>query len=255
MFETSVVRAQTQTARGRVSVLTASVMAHSVVILGAMGMSIASVDFPKDAPAEYALFMRAAVPTIPPPLGNPNGGAKPKPQIAAAPKQQPAPTQQTAPAAIPDTISDVPAASNAADSTTPGTGAGTEAGPLGVPWGQKDSIGDLDAPPVPLDVPAAQPEERIYQAYEVKAPVLITRVDPRYPQALIRTGMPATVVVHCVIDRNGSVRDPEVVSATMPPFAAEVLRVMPQWRYKAATYNGRVVDSYLNLTVTFGVRR
>ncbi|HUR81545.1 MAG TPA: TonB family protein [Thermoanaerobaculia bacterium] len=253
MFETSVVQAQVQT-RGRFNTLSVSIFAHSAVIIGALALSIASVDFPKNSPKEYALAPIPVVLRIPPPLGTPNGGVKKTP-VATPVKPAAPPTQPTAPAAVPETITNAePAQSTiASDSTTPGTG--TDNGPLGVPWGTKDSIGDLDAPPAPLDVPVAQPEEKIYQSYEVKAPVLVSRIDPRYPPALVRTAMAATVVVHCIIDKNGNVRDPQVINATMPPFEAEVLRVIPQWKYKPATYGGKAVDSYLNLTVTFQVRR
>lgn len=257
MFETSVIQAQVQTARSRFSVLTASVLAHSAVVIGVVGMSIASTDFPVQSPHEYSRAPVFTPVTVPPPLGNPNGGAQPKAQTAPV-KPAPLPAEPTAPAIIPESVTEVPVSGTSestAVATAAGSGTGTEPGPVGVPWGVKDSLGDLDAPPVPLDVPVAQPEQKIYEAHEVKAPVLISRVDPRYPQALVRVGMPATVVVRCVIDRNGNVRDPEVVMATAPPFQAEVLRVITQWKYKPATYGTRPVDSYLNLTVTFQVRR
>lgn len=253
MFETSVIRAQAQ-ARSRFSLLTASVAVHSAVILGALAMSIASVDFPKQSPEEYSRYEMAPTPRIPPPLGNPNGGAKPKAPDTPV-KPPPLPTQPVAPSTIPETVTPV-ASSGTSESTaadSPGTGTGTEPGPVGVPWGVKDSPGDIDAPPV--DVPVAQPEERIYQPHEVKRAVLIAKVEPRYPPALMKTGLPGTVVVRCVIDRNGNLRDPQVLSATMPPFASEVLRVIDQWKYQPATLAGRPVDMYLELTVHFSVRR
>ncbi|HVE72873.1 MAG TPA: TonB family protein [Thermoanaerobaculia bacterium] len=254
MFETSVVRAQAQT-RSRVSLLSASLVAHSAVILGALAMSIASVDFPIESPKEYSLAPIPFVARIPPPLGTPNGGAKPKAQVAAPVKPVTVPTEPTAPPTVPDTVTPMTSDAAASQSTT-ATGDGTDEGDVGVPWGVKNSIGDLDAPPVPLDVPiAAQPEAKIYQPHEVQAPKLISKVDPRYPQSLMRAAMPGTVVVRCVIDRNGNLRDPEVITSTMPPFEAEVLRVIGQWRYKPATYGGKPVDSYLDLKVTFQVRR
>jgi periplasmic protein TonB len=254
MFETSVVRAHTQAAPARFRLLTASVIAHSAVVLGTVAISIASADFPVVAPDEYSrapVFMPVH---IPPPLGRPDGGAQKKAQAAPV-KPLPAPTQPTAPSTVPETIPQAePSTSGTTESSA--VGPGTEVGPVGVPWGEKDSIGDLDAPPVPVDVPVAQPEEKIYEAHEVKAPVLITRVDPRYPASMMKAGPPATVVVRCVIDRSGSVRDPQViVPAQFPPFNTEVLKVITQWKYRPATYAGRPVDSYQNLTVHFSVRR
>ena len=254
MFETSVVPVQGRTL-SRARLLSASIFAHSAVILGVMAASIASVDFPTESPKEYSRAPVFASLRVPPPLGNPNGGAKPKTQAAAPVKPATVPAQPTAPSEIPETVTPAASAAVSSDAGT-ATGEGTEPGPVGVPWGVKDAVCDLDAPPVPLDaIPATQPEEKIYQPHEVTAPVLISKVDPRYPPSLVRTGVPATVVVRCIIDRNGNLRDPEILTATMPPFEAEVLRVIGQWRYKPATYGGKPVDSYLSLTVRFQVRR
>ncbi|HYC91682.1 MAG TPA: TonB family protein [Thermoanaerobaculia bacterium] len=256
MFETSVIHAQAPAARGRLSLLSASIMAHSAIVVGVLAMSIASVDFPTQSPNEYSRAPVFLPVRIPPPLGNPNGGAQPKPKETAAVKPAPLPTQPTAPAAIPDNITPVPSTGTSESSVVEaGSGPGTEPGPVGDPLGVKDSLGATNASPVPAGVPVAQPEEKIYQAHEVKAPVLLSRAEPRYPQSLIRSAMPGTVVVRCIIDKNGNIRDPEIVMATMPPFGAEVLRVLHQWKYKPATYAGRPVDSYLNLTVSFQVRR
>jgi hypothetical protein len=159
MFETSVVRAHTQAAPARLRLLTASVIAHSAVVIGTVALSIASADFPVIAPDEYSrapVFMPLQ---IPPPLGTPNGGAQKKVQAAPV-KPQPVPTQPTAPPMVPETIPQVDAPSTGASEST-ATGPGTEVGPVGVPWGVKDSIGDLDAPPLPADMPVAQPEEKI----------------------------------------------------------------------------------------------
>lgn len=253
MFETSVVRAQAVAARGRVGLLTASFIAHSAIIVGAVAVSIASVDFPAIAPDEYSRAPSFVPVRIPPPLGTPDGGAKPQATQPQAPKPAAVPSQVTAPATVPETITPVES-SGTGDVASGATG--VVPGPIGVPWGVKDSIGDLDAPPIP-DVPVqVEPEAKIYQPYEVQAPVLLRKVDPRYPLHLAKTRFTATVVVRCVIDRDGTVRDPQVVvPASMPPFNTAVLDVLPQWRYKPATHNGRAVDSYLDLTVTFSVQR
>ncbi len=256
MFETSVVHAQAKPATGRFSLLSVSVVAHTAIVVGAVAVSIASIDFPGVAPKEYSRAPVFATVQIPPPLGNPNGGKPPAPQPTVKPPA-PQPTNEvTAPSTVPDTVTPVPSTGSGNATDTNSTG-GTVEGPFGVPWGTKDSIGSLDAPPV-VDVPIAQTpvEEKIYQPHEVVSPVLVRKVDPRYPVQLQRAGMPATVIVRCIIDKNGNVRDPEVVvPASMAPFNAEVLNVLPQWKYKAATLAGRPVDSYMMLTVHFSIRR
>lgn len=256
MFETSVVRARTQAATGRFSLLSVSIVAHTAMVFGAVAVSVASVDFPAIAPNEYSRAPAFAAIQIPPPLGNPDGGARPQTAQQQPAPQRPVPSNQiTAPVTVPETVTPVDAPSDGSGDAGAHSG-GTVPGPIGVPWGTEHSIGDLDAPPL-VNVPV-QPaiEEKIYQSHEVVAPILVRRVDPRYPPVLMRTGVPATVVVRCVIDKTGNVRDAEVVvPASMPPFNAEVLSVLPQWRYKPATYGGRPVDSYLMLTVHFAVKR
>jgi len=250
MFETSVVRAQVAPSRGRYTLLTVSLIAHSAVIVGAITIGLVSVRFPQTAPDEFAHAPILASVAIPPPLGNPNGGAKPQQQQQQKPAIPPPATQVTAPSTVPETVNPAQSASTGTETTIPGTG--TEQGPIGVPWGTEHSIGDIDAPPAVVSQTPV--ENKIYSVGEVKSPVIINRVEPAYPPVLVRAKLAGKVAVHCVIDKNGRVRDAQVVFATMPAFAESVLRAMKEWRYQPASLNGQAVDCYLDLTVDFGVR-
>jgi periplasmic protein TonB len=252
MFETSVVQAQAQTG-GRLSLLTVSVIAHSAVVIGAIAMSIASTEFPTNAPNEFELAPMFRPVSIPPPLGRPDGGAVKPPEPRQKPAA-PAPVQTnqvTAPSTVPDTIT----TAEPAASSTPGTGdpSATSTEPRGVAWGDPNSISDdLDAPPGPLTT--AQPEpEKIYEVHEVKPPVALYKPQPQYPSHLIRTRMPATVVVRCVIDKNGHVRDPRIVVSSMPPFNKAVLETIATWRYTPGSLGGVAVETYMDVTVKFSV--
>jgi TonB family protein len=255
MFETSVVAVQGRRSKGRIGLLTASIFAHTAIVLGAVGVSIASVDFPAVAPNEYRV---APTFSVPPPLGNPNAG-RPAPVQPATTPVPPRPDVITAPPEIPDTIttnSEAPVAEageGTGDAT--GTGTGTEPGPVGVPWGVDGGVGDLDGPAVVTDVPV-QVEEKIYQQHEVKAPVLVSKVEPRYPQLGARIGASPTVVVRCIIDRNGRVRDPEIlVPASIALFNSAVVEAVSKWTFQPGTVRGQPVDSYFTLTVKFTVKR
>lgn len=260
MFETSVVNAPAKAAPRRLGLLSISLIAHTAVILGAVAVSVASVEFPDVAPDEVAnapLFMPL---TIPPPFGDPNGGAPPRPAVTPPPRQEPPapqPAPITAPPEIPNDVPvlDAPAATAdpSSDATGPAGGTGSVPGPIGV----RD--GDPNSPLIGTGLPAVNPapaiEDKVYvPGGEVKPPVLIRRVDPAYPEVMRRTRMNATVVVRCVIDRNGNVRDPEVVVGSMPPFNDAVMNAVRQWKYQPGSYRGQAVDTYFNLTVTFGVR-
>ena len=259
MFETSVVRARADAARGRFSLLTISIVAHTAVILGGVAMSIASIDFPANAPNEFAHAPEFARVTVPPPLGDPNGGARREtPQPAqqrppAAAITPPPSNQQTAPSTVPENTVVAEPATSDGSSTGEGIPGATSTAPIGQPWGSEHSTGALDAPPGSGNV---QPvEEKIYEAHEVKAPVLIHKVNPEYPDSLRPTRMTAKVIVRCVIDKNGRVRDPQVTVPSMPPFNHAVLSAIQQWRYTPGSRNGVAVETYLNVTVYFSVTR
>lgn len=246
MFETSVVQERVQS---RFSLLSISFIVHSAVVVGAVAASIATVDFPTNAPDEFQLAPVQV--RVPPPLGTPNGGAT-KPEVAR-PKPAtppPPPSETVAPRIVPETVE---AAGPVASSDLPSNGDATEAGPVGVPWGEQDSVGEIDAPP--STATAALSEPKIYEVRgEVRAPKLIRRVDPPYPHNLIRTRLQATVVVRCIIDRNGRVRDPQIVSGALPPFNQAVIEAVQKWRFTPGSLHGEAVETYLDLTVNFAVR-
>lgn len=120
-----------------------------------------------------------------------------------------------------------------------------------MPWGVPDGVGDLNAPPASVPIP----EQRVYEiAGEVKAPVLLKRVDPPYPSIFVRTRKSATVVVRCIIDRDGRVRDPQIVVPSLPPFNESVIAAVQQWRYRPGSLHGVAVETYLDVTVHFAVK-
>lgn len=255
MFETSVVRSHAQASRGRLSLITVSIIAHSAAILGAMAMSIASVEFPDSAPDEFAHAPVVAQIRIPPPLGDPHGTSRPQPAQPAPQRPAPQPVNQiTAPSNTPDTIPtvDTPQSSTGTgDAAGPSTG--IVPGPIGVPWGDPNSIGtDLDAPPATTTIAPVQ--ERIYAAHEVTPPAGLYKPQPPYPAVLVRTRMQATVVVRCVIDKNGRVRDAQILVPALPPFNQSVLDTIAAWRFTPGSLNGVAVETYLDLTVNFAVR-
>jgi protein TonB len=256
MFETSMVLAQSRPAGRRAGLLTVSLIAHTAAVFGAVAIGVASVDFPQIAPNESAVFLPVAPP---PPLGNPNGGAPPKPAAAPPVKKPdvapPPPNQITAPPAVPDEVPAVEAPSGGDANATGEEDDGRVPGPIGVPWGNEDGVGPLDAPPSPIvNVPPV--EEKIYTpGGDVSAPVLLHRVEPGYPEILRKTGMSATVVVKCVIDRNGHIRDAEIITPAMQPFNDAVLEALRQWRYKPGAMRGAAVDTYLHVSVHFSIKR
>jgi protein TonB len=251
MFETSVVRARAATAGNRASVFTISVAAHSAVVIGAIALSIASIDFPPNAPAAYARAVFVEPLPVPP-------GPAPRPvQRAAAqpPVQRSAamPAQPTVPTEIPETVTPVAASAGTGDPLAAGGGQPGTGEEGGVSDGVEGGVGSDLLPGVGTATPVTPTIYRV--TGEVKAPVLVHKVEPVYPQIFVRSGVPATVVVRCVIDRNGAVRDPEIVVSAAPPFNAAVLDAVRKWRFRPGSLRGEAVEVYLDLTVSFRVTR
>src|SRR5258706_4475581 len=130
MFETAVVRAQTQAAPRRVGMLSASIAVHTFAGAAIIIASLHSLQFPLNAPRQMAEFV---LPVFTPPTqqGDEHGGRLEHPKT-----QQPAaqPKVQTAPAdTAPQTIPLQPATTvdpNATASTLPADGGPTD-GPIG----------------------------------------------------------------------------------------------------------------------------
>ena len=238
MFETAVVRSRA--ADRRFGFLTLSLAAHTAVIAAVIAASVASTRLPQESPRQMMRVYFAPPVTLPPALGTP------APPRAAAPHaaMAHAPAVQTAPAAIPDAIPTV-AATTGTPSIAPATGSGeTE----GVPWGTPGGVGS-QAPPAP---DAAGP--LVAGLAGVKAPVVIHRVEPLYPQIALRNRMSGSVVLQCIIDKTGHIRDVRVVNSSFAAFEQPAIDAVQQWLFAPGTLNGQTVDTIFELTVKFQVK-
>jgi protein TonB len=227
--------------------MTLSFAFHGLVVIAIFAASIRSIDFPTSSPREYAIPIFALPPTIPPPLGTPNGGhkqatppapAKEKPQIATA---------NMAPNTLPEHVK--PAASTTTGDSTTNADTGSDQ-TKGVPWGVKDSVGD---DPLTANVAPATPDVPIPVRGDVKAPVVIHRVNPLYPRMALNARMNGTVVVECIIDKTGVVRDARVLTSSSPMFNQSAIEAVQQWQFAPGTLYGNKIDTIFDLTVTFKV--
>ena len=89
---------------------------------------------------------------------------------------------------------------------------------------------------------------------DVRAPVLLSQLEPDYPEAARRAHKDGVVILEAVITADGAVDDVRILRSANPLLDAAAERAVRQWRYKPATLNGRAVSVYLTVTVTFGLR-
>lgn len=245
MFETAVVRAQTQTPERRVGLLTASVAVHTLAVAAIVIASIQSLSFPTHAPNQMSVF--EPVPLIDIPIARGDHGPSPvaRPQAPQTPRTVTAPPAETAPQVIPD----------ATVAATPTTGTG-EANNSNLP-GSGDQAGDPNGVlgGLPLSQPAAAvappATDTVYPMSAVNPPVVITRVSPEFPRLAQTMHKSGWAIVECVIDHSGHIRDAHVTGSSWEVFEKPALDAVQQWVFKPGTLNGQAVNTLFELRVTF----
>ena len=102
----------------------------------------------------------------------------------------------------------------------------------------------------PLAPPAASPV-----GGNIHPPKTIKRVEPRYPMGARAFRVSGIAIFTCVIDKNGSLSDIAMKKALPAPtlsyMAMEALR---QWKFEPATIDGKPVDVFFNLTISYTLR-
>ena len=86
---------------------------------------------------------------------------------------------------------------------------------------------------------------------DVKAPIVITRVEPVYPAEARANRVSGIVITEVVIDRTGVVRDAKVLKPLPYGLDQAALDAVKQWQFRPGTLHGEPVDTIFNLTVNF----
>lgn len=82
-------------------------------------------------------------------------------------------------------------------------------------------------------------------------PIVVDREMPRYPPAARGNGIEGTVVVRAVVRRNGRVGDVEILRDLPYGLGEAAADAVRSWRFRPATYQGRPINVYYNVTVNF----
>lgn len=118
-----------------------------------------------------------------------------------------------------------------------------------------------NAPPPPAlpiqqsksPVPNATPT-RIRVGGNVAAAKLVHRVTPRYPQDAKSQGISGTVVLHCVIAKDGTLLQIDYVSGP-PRLMQSSIDAVRQWRYQPTLLNGAPVEVDTTISVAYTLER
>ncbi len=107
-------------------------------------------------------------------------------------------------------------------------------------WATRPQLGNSTSDDAPLRVGG-----------DVKAPVVIDRVEPVYSEEARKARISGIVILEVVIGRDGLVKKAYVLKPL--PFGLDQAAVdaVKQWRFKPGTLDGKPVDVIFNLTVNF----
>ncbi len=86
-------------------------------------------------------------------------------------------------------------------------------------------------------------------------PKLLDRVNPVYPETARREKREGKIVVSSIVDAEGNVRAPILVSVPegCEDLAASVVEAVSRWRYEPATLDGQAVPVYFTVVVKFAL--
>lgn len=239
MFETAML--SRRSSRPRSFALPGSILLHAAAIALLLGASVWRSE-EMGAPMQPIQFIDT-LPAPPPPLGSRSGAA----ETGKGPVP-PASSSRSAFAAI------LPALPRLAASGESG-----EVEAVTVPFG--DPFGDPDGEPgswgeVPGGIPKPNsPDEKTYvPGGDVRAPVLLQRVEPDYPEVARKARVEGVVILQAIIGPTGAIEDLGLVKSLFPVLEESALAAVRSWRYRPATLNGRAVRVLLSVTVDFRLR-
>jgi protein TonB len=107
------------------------------------------------------------------------------------------------------------------------------------------------APPPP---PPLEPERPRVVGVDIAEPRRVQYVEPIYPRAARLVRQEGVVILRATLDREGVVREVQVLRGAPLGLTEAAAAAVRQWRYEPALLDGRPVEVYLTVTVHFKMR-
>lgn len=95
-----------------------------------------------------------------------------------------------------------------------------------------------------------EPEGEIYRVYE-DAPVVLSRVDPVYPEAAKQLGIEGTVFLELVVEKDGSVSNVKVIKGVHPLLDESARNAAYQMKWDPAMSRDMAIRAYVTFPVNF----
>jgi protein TonB len=88
----------------------------------------------------------------------------------------------------------------------------------------------------------------------VTPPVVVSRVQPEYPEEARRARVQGTVIVEAIVDPRGDVTRVRVLKGLPMGLDRAAAKAIEGWKFRPATLHGEPVAVYFVLTVNFRVQ-
>ena len=95
------------------------------------------------------------------------------------------------------------------------------------------------------------PEGVLRVGGDVKAPVVLQRIEPVYPEEARKARISGIVIIGAIIDHTGAVKDVTVLKPLPFGLSEAATDAVKQWTFAPATLDGKPVDVIFNLTMNF----
>jgi len=229
-----------------------ALLAHAIVFGGLILASFLTIE---SVPAPPITISFVAAPPPPPPPPPPP--ARKKKTTEVKPKEIPKPTEIVQPKLIPEEKPEPITAPEDDSGEDEGIDGGVEGGVEGgVVGGVVGGVIGGVVGGMLGGVEGGMLEQPLYAGIGgVTNPELIssTKVSPRYPEIARKAKVQGMVIMQAVIRKDGTVGDIQILRSPGAKFGFDeaAIAAVKQWRYKPGLQNGKPVDVYFTIEVTF----
>jgi protein TonB len=239
-FESLVLTQRRSLLKGRSTTLAVSLFAHTLLIAAVIIVPLFFDDIlPAPGEGVRAFFVTpAARAPPPPPPPPPAAGVRPVPRTPVAPQPEPE-AKFVAPLDTPAEVLPDEGISLGVEGGVPG---GVEGGvPGGVVGGIVGGLPDQEAPP---------PSRAVRVGGNLKAPKILKKVDPEYPELAKAARLQALIILEATVGEDGRVKAVTVLRG-QPIFDEAAVAAVRQWVYKPLLLNGVPTPFVLTVTLKF----
>jgi protein TonB len=89
---------------------------------------------------------------------------------------------------------------------------------------------------------------------QIKAPALLTRVEPVYPELAAAAHIGGTVILEATVGKDGCVEAVKVLRSRHALLDKAAIDALKQWQYSPLILNGSPASFILTVTFTFNAR-